>query len=58
MTESTATPEQVDRLNNIIQALIAQRNGLSDQLVLEQVKVAELASQIEKSQVHESDNEE
>jgi len=34
MTESTATPEQVDRLNNIIQALIAQRNGLSDQLVL------------------------
>ena len=46
---SEATPDlqqQIDRLNNIVQALIAQRNNLSDQLVLEQVKVAELSAQL------------
>tara|TARA_Y100000004_G_C8918768_1_gene414422 strand:+ start:363 stop:554 length:192 start_codon:yes stop_codon:yes gene_type:complete len=47
MTEETITPEQqVERLNNIVQALIAQRNSLSDQLVMEQVKVAELQTQL------------
>ena len=47
MTEATVTPQQqIDRLNNIVQALIAQRNALSDQLVLEQVKVAELTAQL------------
>jgi len=47
MTEETITPEQqVERLNNIVQALIAQRNSLSDQLVMEQVKVAELQAQL------------
>ena len=47
MTEATATPQQqIDRLNNIVQALIGQRNALSDQLVLEQVKVAELQAQL------------
>jgi len=47
MTEEAITPEQqIDRLNNIIQALIAQRNSLSDQLVMEQVKVAELQTQL------------
>jgi len=62
MTEATATPQQqIDRLNNIVQALIAQRNALSDQLVLEQVKVAELTAQLgapvtEVEQVPEDDN--
>tara|TARA_Y100001938_G_C7877687_1_gene323445 strand:- start:8 stop:199 length:192 start_codon:yes stop_codon:yes gene_type:complete len=47
MTEEAITPEQqIDRLNNIVQALIAQRNSLSDQLVMEQVKVAELQTQL------------
>ena len=47
MTEETITPEQqIERLNNIVQALIAQRNSLSDQLVMEQVKVAELQTQL------------
>ena len=47
MTEETITPEQqIERLNNIVQALIAQRNSLSDQLVMEQVKVAELQAQL------------
>ena len=47
MTEETITPEQqIERLNNIVQALIVQRNTLSDQLVMEQVKVAELQTQL------------
>ena len=47
MSEATPDPQhQIDRLNNIVQALIAQRNNLSDQLVLEQVKVAELSAQL------------
>ena len=47
MTEETINPEQqIERLNNIVQALIAQRNSLSDQLVMEQVKVAELQTQL------------
>lgn len=50
MTEATATPQQqIDRLNNIVQALIGQRNTLSDQLVLEQVRVAELQAQLDSS---------
>lgn len=47
MTEETITPEkQIERLNNVVQALIMQRNTLSDQLVMEQVKVAELLEKL------------
>ena len=59
---SEATPDlqaQIDRLNNIVQALIAQRNSLSDQLVLEQVKVAELSAQLNTDpapHVHDDDD--
>tara|TARA_Y100000996_G_C22426091_1_gene603575 strand:+ start:206 stop:391 length:186 start_codon:yes stop_codon:yes gene_type:complete len=47
MAESEVTQENLDRQNNIIQALMVQRNNLADQLVLEQVKNAELSAQIE-----------
>ncbi len=47
MAESEATQENLERQNNIIQALMVQRNNLADQLVLEQVKNAELSAQLE-----------
>jgi len=47
MAESEVTQENLERQNNIIQALMGQRNNLADQLVLEQVKNAELNAKLE-----------